>query len=189
MKEVLYDEVIMFFFKKKLSEIGAAMIFVLKINEWAAENDVAIKAAVQGVMLDNKCPLEQFKEHSDELYYATLAFLMQSIKNLFSAPQAQRLENKIYETVKYIGNMSHLQMYLDAQKEYFDPINAIPNKLIRRWLGEDIQLSAVNEMLMCMQVNYCFMPIIGYWKQVQKTYKLIESDEKIEQLLRPIKDN
>lgn len=72
------------------------MIFVLKINKWAAENDVAIKAAVQGVMLDNKCPLEQFKEHSDELYYATLAFLMQSIKNLFSAPQAQRLENKIY---------------------------------------------------------------------------------------------
>ena len=189
MKEVLYDEVIMFFFKKKLSEIGAAMIFVLKINKWAAENDVAIKAAVQGVMLDNKYPLEQFKEHSDELYYATLAFLMQSIKNLFSAPQAQRLENKIYETVKYIGNMSHLQMYLDAQKEYFDQINAIPNKLIRRWLGEDIQLSAVNEMLMCMQVNYCFMPIIGYWKQVQKTYKLIESDEKIEQLLRPIKDN
>lgn len=40
-----------------------------------------------------------------------------------------------------------------------------------------------------MQVNYCFMPIIGYWKQVQKTYKLIESDEKIEQLLRPIKNN
>ena len=45
MKEVLYDEVIMFFFKKKLSEIGAAMIFVLKINKWAAENDVAIKGS------------------------------------------------------------------------------------------------------------------------------------------------
>ena len=38
----------MFFFKKKLSETAAAMIFVLKINKWAAENDTAIKASVQG---------------------------------------------------------------------------------------------------------------------------------------------
>lgn len=179
----------MFFFKKKLSETAAAMIFVLKINKWAAENDAAIKASVQGMMLDNKCPLEQFKEHSDELYYATLALLMQAIKNLFPAPQAQRLENKIYESVNYVGNLSHLQIYLDAQREYFDPINAIPIKLIKRWLGEDIKLSAINEMMMCMQINYCFMPILGYWQQVQKTYKLIESDEKVEQLLRPIKNN
>lgn len=137
-------------------------------------------------MLENKCPLEHFKKHSDELFYATLVFLMQAIKNFFPLSQAQRLEQKIYETVKIVGNTSLLQIYIDAKEEYYDPINAIPYKLITRWIGEDIKLSAVNKMLMCMQINYSLMPVMGYWKQIKKSYKIIETDEKVEQLIQPM---
>ncbi len=176
----------MFFFKKKISEAGAATVFVLKVNKWAAENDAAIKASVQEVMLENKCSLEHFKKYSDELWYATLVMLMRAIKNLFPAPQAQRLESKIFETVRIVGEISRLQIYLNAQEKYFDPLNAIPYKLIKRWLGEDIKLSATEEMFMCMQINHCTMPVWGYWKQFQKTFKIVESDEKVEDIIRPI---
>ena len=172
-------------FKKKLSEAAAALLFVLKVNKWVLENDAAIKSSIQE-MLGDKYPLSNFKGYYDELNYATLALLMPTIKNLFDESQAQRIENKVYEAVSIVGDVSLLQIYLNAEKEYYDPLNAIPYKLLKRWIGEDIELDAVDEMLICIQINCCLLPIRGCWQYIQNTYRIVESDEKVEQLIKPV---
>lgn len=170
--------------KKKLSEAAAALVFVLKVNDWVLKNDAAIKSSIQEI-LGNKCPSSNFKKYYDELNYATLAFLMPEIRNLFDEPQAQRLENKVYEAVSIVGDVSLLQIYLNTEKEYFDPLS-IPCKLLRRWMGEDIELDAVENRLACLQIRCCLLPIRGLWKDIQNTYRIVKSDEKVEQFVKSV---
>ena len=110
---------------------------------------------------------------------------MPEIRNLFDEPQAQRLENKVYEAVSIVGDVSLLQIYLNTEKEYFDPLS-IPYKLLRRWMGEDIELDAVENRLACLQIRCCLLPIRGLWKDIQNTYRIVKSDEKVEQFVKSV---
>ena len=94
--------------------------------------------------------------------------------------------SSVYRNLKRVKmDVSLLQIYLNTEKEYFDPLS-IPYKLLRRWMGEDIELDAVENRLACLQIRCCLLPIRGLWKDIQNTYRIVKSDEKVEQFVKSV---
>ena len=131
-----------------------------------------------------------------DLALAAIALDLQAIKNLFPADQAKRIEGwveKLLDTrewgeyaiseVRAYGRQ--FQKEVETVEKGGDPISAIPTRLLRRWLGDDIRrfdvemgskkTGFIDPILVCMAVE-TLMPFAGTWKSIRDQYELVEED-------------
>jgi hypothetical protein len=189
-------------FKKKMSESAAAIIFCVHINHWAAENDDKIKKDFLHYFLKDTATIDDLTPHSDGLFNATVAECSKALFNLFPLPQALRLRNKVCETMDIMGQTSLFEFFMDVKSDpdrhllQNDPMNemyAIPARLLEYWLGEKLRMLYVKigdvELLSHLEVMFiieAISPKFMFWKNFKTNYKIIESDEKITDLMRNI---
>lgn len=187
-------------FKKKMSESAAAIVFCLHINHWAAENDDTIKKDFLHYFVKDTITIHDLAPHSDGLFHATVAECSKALFNLFPLPQALRLRNKVYDTMDIMGQTTLFEFFMDAKSDpdrhllQNDPMNemyAIPARLLEYWFGEKLRRLYVKmgdvELLSPLEVTFIIesmSPVFMFWKNFQKNYKIIESDEKVTDLMR-----
>lgn len=183
-----------------MSESAAAIVFCVHINHWAAENDNKIKKDFLHYFLKDAITIDDLAPHSDGLFSATVAECSKALFNLFPSPQALRLRNKVYDTMAIMGQTPLFEFFMDAKNDpdrhliQNDPMNkmyAIPARLLEYWFGEKLRRLYVKigdiELLSPLEVTFIsesMSPMFMFWKNFQNDYKIIESDEKVTDLMR-----
>ena len=99
------------FFKKKLTEADAAKAFCQHIKQWAYENDTLLKSSIQNLHKDT-LTINDFTQHSDALFHATVAQCSMTIENLFPKDQAIRLLTKIFLIIDSIDDIELFDILL-----------------------------------------------------------------------------
>ena len=177
------------FFKKKLTEADAAKAFCHHINQWAYEHDTLLKSSIQNLHKDT-LTINDFTQHSDALFHATVAQCSMTIENLFPKDQAIRLLTKIFETMDSIGDIELFDIFMKANSDpdryqYLnapdDILQIIPARLLKYWLGDKLKELYVKigdfeclGSLEIMLVNEMMFSKLNCWKTLQKQYKIIK---------------
>ncbi len=183
-------------FKKKLDEQLAANSFVLAVIKETKERWPGIYQVLREGVNGEYFIVEDEEGAQYNLALAGIAQGLQAVKNLFTKEQAERFElfilkvmanNSEYavEEIKEYG--SQFQNAILNIKDGAHPEEAIPTRLLQRWLGSNIKYFYVEingkkteiiSPILVMEVGVIMatFPKNWSWKQVSANYKLIKGD-------------
>ncbi len=187
------------FFKKKLTELDAATLFVLYITKEVEKEWPTIYKSLKDTFKENFV-VEDESMATFDLVLAAIAQDLQAVKNLFPFEQAERIENWV---LRLIANEDLGEYSVDEVKKYGkkfqkevqsiesggDPLSAIPGRLLHRWLGENIKNFKVElngkktgliSPILIMMVSQILMGFVGTWKRLKEEFKLVEGDSPLE---------
>lgn len=185
-------------FKKKLDEQEAAIHFMSTVIEeakgrWPNIYQVLKEAHGEKFKIDDE-EMAKF-----DLVLAAIAQGLQAVKNLFPKDQAERIKRFVLQygfTEKDLNAyaLSEIKQYSEQFQEAVQTIDvgghpeeAMPGRLLHRWLGKNIEkfLVEINgektdtiSPILLMEVSVILSSFLKCfsWKQIKDNYKLVPGD-------------
>lgn len=185
----------MAFFKKKITEQEAATQSVLSALSETKNAWPTIYKALRESHGD-KFVVEDETMAAFDLSLAAITQELQVVRNLFAKDQADRLYRWVLHSVDSPEYGEYAKEEIKEYDEVFQrglknielgesPLDAIPARLLHRWLGKKLKdfeveirgrKTGVISPLLVMHVTSILTASLGTWKGVKKNFKLVEGD-------------
>lgn len=186
----------MSFFKKKLTEQDVATYFIVNTIKEARDAWPFVYKELND-RFDQKFIIEDEKQAAFDLTLASIAWDMQSLKNLFPRDRAERIEKWVFELLysEDLGEYAaqEVKEYNEEYKKELqnideggDPLTVIPARLIKRWLGKNIKnfntesskkkIGTINPLLVAIVTSMLVTVLGGTCKVIKDNFKITEGD-------------
>jgi hypothetical protein len=186
----------MAFFKEKLTERKAALLFIDSILK-NVENSWPATSRTLKVSFEGRWNIQDEGATMFDFVLAATAQDLQAVRNLFPSYQAERIERFVMNTLSgiegwgdYAANEvgeygAKFQGEIHTLSTGGDPFSAIPARLLHRWLGEDFHVcegvisgkrTGCIDVFLLSTVTLLVGQYVGMWKSIKDTYKIVEGD-------------
>lgn len=182
-------------FKRKINEQKAAAQFVLSVVEKTRDAWPTIYEDLKNSYKERFIIEDQTTAVFD-LALAVLGQEIQALRNLFPNDQSERLRKWVFACIDSPEYGEYAKSEVEGYDESFqrsarnieqgeNPLDAIPTRLLHRWLGENIKnfdveiggkKTGIIDPLLIMQVTNILLAFTGTWKMIKENFRLIEDN-------------